>query len=372
MSFLTYLLRDLRQIVYRDADPHAIPSMDGALSPNDRLDTCHVLASVDGADDFVAAPDGALFVSAGREVLRFSGEAHRDRSVFASFDGEAGGLALHPDGRLLVCVAGHGIAALDPAGGRHWLVEAEGRPLHGLTGVAAAPDGAIFMTEGSERHGARFWQRDLMEKNRSGRLVACGPSLDAPRVLRRGLHYPHGVALADDGRSLWFTESWSHSVSRAPRAGAEIGEVEIVIRNLPGYPARLGRAAAGGFWLSLFALRTHLVEFVLREDEYRQEMMRTVAPEFWISPALAASGHCLEPMQSGSVKALGIHKPWAPPRSYGLVVRIDGQGDAIESLHSRVGGRYHGITAAADAAPGLVILSKGHGRLLLARPEARS
>ena len=370
MSVLTHVMRDLRQIVDRNAEQHAIPSMDGALSPNDRLDSAELVAELTGADDLAEGPDGALYVSAGRQVLRLSGERYRIRTVFAEFDGSTGGLALHPDGRLLVCVAGSGLAAIDAAGKRQWLAEAEGRPLQGLTGVAAAPDGTIFLTEGSERHGADAWVFDLLEKNRCGRLVTCGPGLESPRVLLGGLHYPHGVALSGDGRSLWFTESWNHRVSRAPLAGGGIGDVDCVIHNLPGYPARLGRAAAGGFWLALFARRTHLIEFVLRENDYRLEMMRTIPPEFWIRPALAASGHCLEPMQAGSVKALGIHKPWAPPRSYGLALRIDEQGDAIESLHSRVGGRFHGITAAAETAQGLVLVSKGHGAVLLVRPEA--
>ena len=48
----------------------------------------------------------------------------------------------------------------------------------------------------------------------------------------------------------------------------------------------------------------------------------------------------------------------------GLVARIDEGGDVIESLHSRVGGRCHGVTAACETAQGLVIISKGHGRVL--------
>ena len=144
-----------------------------------------------------------------------------------------------------------------------------------------------------------------------------------------------------------------------------LGAVERVIPNLPGYPARLGPAAGGGFWLSIFALRTHLIEFVLREDDFRDEMMRTITPDYWIAPALATSGDALEPMQSGSIKALGVQKPWAPPRSYGLIARIDDVGEVVESLHSRVGGRYHGVTAARDAAQGLVAISKGRGCALL-------
>ncbi|HQT77403.1 MAG TPA: hypothetical protein PLD10_10165, partial [Rhodopila sp.] len=76
--------------------------------------------------------------------------------------------------------------------------------------------------------------------------------------------------------------------------------------------------------------------------------------------------------QFGSIKALGIEKPWAPPRSYGLIVRIDANGDPIESLHSRVGGRYHGITAVREVAQGLVIVSKGSGRVILAKAGVTS
>jgi hypothetical protein len=365
MSFLPHLIRDIRQIVFRDADQHAIPAMDGALSPNDRLDSCRPIgAPIPEADDVVEAGDGALYVSGGREVLRLEGEGYERRSVFASFEGKAGGLALHPDGRLLVCIAGRGLAAVDSGGRQSWLTQAADRPLACLTGVAAASDGTIFMSDGSSRHAPDDWCWDLMEKNRLGRLVACGPGFEAPHVLLERLAYPHGVALSHDGRQLWFTESWSHRVSRAAIDGSGIGDPEIVIRNLPGYPARLGKAESG-FWLSLFARRTHLIELVLREDEYREAMMRTIEPALWVAPTLASSGHYLEPMQMGNIKALGIHKPWAPPRSYGLVALIDEEGDAIESLHSRVGGRYHGITAACETKQGLVIVSKGHGQLLL-------
>jgi hypothetical protein len=105
-------------------------------------------------------------------------------------------------------------------------------------------------------------------------------------------------------------------------------------------------------------VRTHLVEFVLREDDFRNEMMRTIPPKYWVAPALSSNDDCLEPMQFGGIKALGIQKPWAPPRSYGLVARLDASGEVMESLHSRVGGRYHGVTAAIETAQGLVGIAR--------------
>src|SRR5579883_807761 len=176
MAFLTHFLRDVRQIVFRDAEQHAIPSMDGALSPNDRLDACRPIGeSLSGADDVVEGGDGAIYVSAGRQILQLGGEGYAQRSVFAELDGEAGGLAFHPDGRLLVCVSGRGLVAVDASGKQSWLNQVEDQPLRCLTGVAAAPDGTIFASEGSASNTPEQWCRDLMEKNRSGRLISCGP-----------------------------------------------------------------------------------------------------------------------------------------------------------------------------------------------------
>jgi sugar lactone lactonase YvrE len=368
MGFLTYFWRDVEQIVFPMREQHAIPSMDGALSPNDRLDACQPIGEpIADADDVVEGPDGALYVSGGQQVWRLAGENYLDRSLLANFEGNAGGLTFHPDGRLLVCVSGQGLAAVDAAGNKSWLRQAGEQPLNCLTSVAAAPDGSIFLCNGSSRNAAEDWCADLLQKNQNGRLISCGAGLDKPTVLLDNLAYPHGLAVAQDNATLWFSESWSHSISHVPLQGQHVGPVTTANGNLPGYPARLARAAGGGFWLSFFAVRTHLIEFLLREDDYREEMMRSIQPRYWVGPALRSGDDCHEPMQWGGLKALGIQKPWSPPRSYGLLVRINDDGDVVQSLHSRVGGRYHGITSACESAQGLVIVSKGSGRVLLDR-----
>ena len=372
MGFFTYIWRDVEQIMFPTREQHEIPSMDGALSPNDRLDACSTVGdSIFSADDVVEGPDGALYISGGRRVLRLSGDGYLDRAAFADFESNAGGLAFHPDGRLLVCVSGRGLAAVDPSGRQTWLHQVGDQPLNCLTSVTAAPDGSIFACNGSSQNVPEDWCTDLMQKNCLGSLISCGPGLDRSSIVLHGLAYPHGLAIGQGEKSLWFSESWKHGVSRAPLQGPTIGPVATVNGNLAGYPARLAKAIGGGFWLSIFAVRTHLMEFVLREDEFREEMMRTIEPRYWVGPSLASGEDCHEPMQWGGLRALGIQKPWAPPRSYGLIVRINDEGDVVQSMHSRVGGRYHGITAACETAQGLVIVSKGSGRVLLDRSGGR-
>ncbi len=87
---------------------------------------------------------------------------------------------------------------------------------------------------------------------------------------------------------------------------------------------------------------------MLLEHDYRDAMMRE------IDAATGSRRRCrrrsfLEPLQSGGVKTMGIHKPWSPSRSYGLVVRLDDELQPVASFHSRANGRRHGITSAIEA-----------------------
>jgi Strictosidine synthase len=373
MGLFDHLLRDIRSVIDRDGAQNAIPPLDGAFSPNDRLDSCEPIgAPLPGLDDVAVASDGTVYVSAGWQVLKLTGDRLATRAVVAEFEDDAGGLALHPDGRLLVCVAGRGLAAIDPAKPvPSWLESAEGRGFAGLLSVAAAPDGRIFAVEGSTGRRPDQWRHDVMEKRNNGRLIVCEQALDNPRVLLRDLPYPYGIAVTPDETSLLLTESWAHRLSRFALTGDGIARREVIAGNLPGYPARIHRDAQGGFFLGLFARRTHLIEFVLKEDNFREEMIASMAPDYWIAPAYAGGSDCLEPMQIGSVKALGIQKPWAPPRSYGLLVHLDGEGEATDSLHSRAGGRFHGVTGACDTQHGVVIAARGAGKLVLYTGDLR-
>jgi sugar lactone lactonase YvrE len=373
VGIFDHFMRDLRSVIHRDGEQNAIPPLDGAFSPNDRLDACAPIGDpLPGLDDATVDSAGAIYVSAGRSVLKLSGSGFETRHLVTEFDGEAGGLAMHPDGRLLVCVSGRGLAAIDPARPEPlWLENVDGSPLAGLLSVTAAPDARIFAVEGSAGRVPGRWRRDLMEKRSNGRLISCDAGMTTARVELSGLQYPYGVAVAADSSSLWLTESWGHRVSRIALGESGLQQRKVVLSNLPGYPARIHPDGRGGFFLGVFARRTHLIEFVLKEDDFREEMMTTIAPDYWVAPAFAGGGDCLEPMQIGSVKALGIQKPWAPPRSYGLLVRFDGDGEATDSIHSQAGGRFHGITGAVATPQGTVIVARGAGRLLLERGGLR-
>jgi hypothetical protein len=134
-----------------------------------------------------------------------------------------------------------------------------------------------------------------------------------------------------------------------------------VLEGLPAYPARLSRGADGAVWLALFAPRSQLVEFVLREDRYRRRMIDEIAPDHWLAPTLRAGGSPLEPTQQGGVRQLGVLKPWSPSRSYGLVARLDAAYRPVVSLHSRANGRRHGVTSCLEFEGRVYFAAKGDG-----------
>ena len=80
----------------------------------------------------------------------------------------------------------------------------------------------------------------------------------------------------------------------------------------------------------------------------------------------------LEPMQGAQLKMMGVVRPWAPPHSYGLVIRLTAEGLVRYSLHSRFDGKHHGVVAAVECQGDLYELAKGCGRILRLSKRCRT
>jgi len=355
----------VREFFFRDSIArHDIPVLDGPLRPNDRLEQATALPTkIAEPDDVLVTPAGDLLVSSGSAILRLRAPSFETVEEVARLPGSAGPLAATGDD-VLVGVDGIGVMRVDPRGASSLVFDAaDGDALRCPTAMAVSADGSIFAADGSRRHRAAEWVWDLMEHGCDGRLVRHDPRAGRTAVLASGLAFPAGVAIGAGGESLAVTQAWSHRLDRFTLDGRR---VESLFDNHAGYPGRIHRDPAGGYWLSVFAVRTHLTEFVLGQDDFRREMMRTIDPRWWIRPALKSLDSGLEPLQGGGIRKLGITKPWAPPRAYGLVVRLSEDGEPTESLHSRPGGRHHGAVSARRSADRLFVAAKGADRILAA------
>ena len=276
-------------------------------------------------------------------------------SVVASFDSAVTSLATHGDA-LAVGLAGGQVTI---RGGPHdgWALSSVGRSPAALRdGAGVRRPAHAAALPGIRPHAADDWKRDLMELGSSGSVWRIDLSTGNATCIADRLAFPFGIMAGRSGAIL-VAESWRHQVLSFASAGAT---PEIVLPDLPAYPARISPAADGrGAWLCLFAPRRQLTEFVLREPGFRERMMAEVAPDHWVGPTLAPMKSFLEPLQGGTLKKLAAIKPWAPSRSYGLVVRLDETYQPQSSFHSRADGTRHGITSAIEVDGRLLAASRG-------------
>jgi len=271
------------------------------------------------------------------------------------------GEVYHADVAMVVLPGVDGELGILPRSGEARELPAPGK-LACPTALAFDRDGMLYVAQGSARHPAGDWAVDLMEKNAQGSLWQVDPAKGSATCLTQGLAFPNGILVMMEEHGLVIAESWRHRLVGIPAHGSHAPEP--ILTKLPGYPARLSPAADGGVWLALFAPRNRLIEFTLLEDAYRRQMMRDVPREYWIAPALASGTSFLEPLQCGGVKTMGIHKPWSPSRSYGLVVKLDAKLRPVASFHSRANGRRHGVTSVAELDGRVFAATKGGDAIL--------
>jgi hypothetical protein len=327
----------------RGAAALTVPPLDGALKPNNRLENAPTGIAA-AAPDCLVLKDGRPLWVDGRCVVSEAGQV-------ATAAGDITALATSPAGRLAVAAVGTGIT----------LDGSAVKALSGLscvTGLAFEGENALWIAIGSTVNAYADWSRDFLELRRAGQVLRYDIAKENLVCVADRLGYPRGILARGDG--VIVSEAWTQRLIRIDMAG----RITQLMEDLPGYPAGISARDAGGYWLALFAPRSPLLELVLREPAYRLAMMAEVDPEFWIAPALRSGYSFREPMQGGALKQMGILKPWAPTRSYGMIIELDADFTPIQSLHSRAGGRRHGITSVVETGGVLWATSKGGDEVL--------
>jgi len=348
------------RVLGRGSHAVTVPPMDGPLRPNSLLDQAAGHARVASPDNLTPWR-GQLLFSSGPELHVLDPATGALRQM-GRMDGDVCAIAALAQGGALAALAGGGLRtvgqAQEPAAAS-LLADAQRRVIRCPTALLAGPDGRLLVTEGSGEHLPSQWRADLLRGKASGALWML-ERWDAPaRPVASGLAWPGGVAWHRDG-SIVVSEAWAHRLVRIDGQGRR----SVLLGDLPGYPSRMAPAADGGWWLCLFAPRSQLVEFVLRERAYREQMMAQIPERYWVAPALASGQDFREPMQGGGIKSMGMLKPWAPTRSYGLVCKLDADFQPQWSAHSRADGRRHGVTSAVELEGRLYVGCQGGGEVV--------
>jgi ribose transport system permease protein len=302
------------------------------FAPNDRLAAVEAigLGEVEGPGDVILDQGDNLYCGTRQgEVLRFRAPDYGRHEVFAHVGGHPLGMTFDARGNLLVCVAGMGVHAISPAGVVTKLADETNRSLFSVSDdsrlrlandLDIAPDGRIFFTDASTRYDQDDWTTDALESRGNGRLISLEPGRGKARTILHGLVFPSGVAIASDGQSLLFSEGWSCTVSRFWFDGPRKGRVETVLPDLPGYPARINRAADGSYWVAIMGMRNAAFDLALAMPGFRRRMARRVAPDMWLCPNI----------------------------NIGCVARFTEGGEVIETLWDVEGSNHTMITSARE------------------------
>jgi hypothetical protein len=328
-----------------------VPPLDGALKPNSLLEDLPKGIRAEAPDNLVVRSGTLLWSEGGRIVDRAG-------ATIADAGSEITAMAASQAGLLAVATVAKGLSIYDPASSDvtpRWQ-----RKLEHVTALDFARDGRLFFCVGSRRTPPTAWSRDLMERNVDGWVGQADVASGAVREIGSRLAYPNGIVESPDG-ALLVSESWASHIVKLQCDGRK---KQVVFDEIPGYPGRLSRRSKGGYWLAIFAPRNQLIEFVLREPRYRKAMIRDVPPSYWVAPAYRSGDSFHEPLQGGALKQMGILKPWAPTRSYGLVVELDENIVPVRSFHSRSDGTRHGITSVVELDGELWMSSRGGGEVL--------
>jgi len=339
---------------------HSLPPLEAGLRPNSRLEEAVTLTKPGDyePDDVCVLESGGIRFTAGNAVYAWeSGDVRQ----LADVGGAAGPLIRRED-MLITGVDGRGLVAVDEDGKSTELCS-DPAVQRGVTDLAVRPDGSLIVAVGSTEVGADGWPRALIAGDRSGRLVV----VDGGRaqVVAERLPWPSGVAVEPDGSLL---VSLSHHQRIERRSPDHPDRGSAVLEKLAFYPGRI-RVSANGWWVAAPYLRNRATELLLSEHEMRDDMVKSIDEAQWLLPSLRRENIYLDPLQMGQLRVLGVLKPWAPPRSYGLVFLFGGDGRVIESHHSRADGSRHGITGVDEAGGRVVVAGKGCRALLELRRD---
>jgi sugar lactone lactonase YvrE len=272
-------------------EPEA-PELVGVLAPRGRLADAELigLGLIDSSEDIALAANGTVYTSqhagAVSRLIRSDAGWQVDH-VFALTDKPALGLQWGTDGRLLAA-ASDAIYAIDTQSNAVETLtqtDGNGRPLGFADDLDVGPDGVIYFTEASWKWANRSdrptYQLDMAENRPYGALIAHDPATGETRNLVEDLYFANGVAMAADGRSVFFLETYRYRLSRYWLEGPQAGQVEIVDDNLPGIPDGLMGDGEGRLYIAMDTQRVPIMRF-LHEHPFLTRMITKLPDWVWL------------------------------------------------------------------------------------------
>jgi sugar lactone lactonase YvrE len=323
----------------------AAPPAPGYVGPhvvNNKLAGLQIisLGAEEGPEHIVIAKDGKLYATVvSGNILRMNPDGGA-QEVFANTGGRVLGFDFDAAGNLIAADAVKGLLSISPDKKITVLADkVGGDPIRYADAVVVAGNGKIYLSDASTRFAPALWGGtfeasvlDILEQSSTGRILEYDPATRATRVVAKGLSFANGVALSQDGKTLFVAETgkyrvWKISVDASNLDVAQASpQASVLLDNLPGYPDNLMRGLDGKIWLGLAKPRNPAIDNMAGKPFLRKLTLRLP-------------------------RAM-----WPIPKSYGHVMAFTEDGKIVADLQDP-GGAYPETTAVTETADKLYIQS---------------
>jgi ribose transport system permease protein len=279
--------------------PQLAPDATGPESTyalNDRLRHVETigLGEVEAPEDVILDEEDNLYCGSRHgEIIRFFAPDYKRHEVYARIGGQPLGMTFDDKKNLYVCVGGMGlyrvtsdrkVEKVTDETNRSWLSVVDDSRLRLADDLDIAPDGRIFFSEATVRYEMHEWPTDSLEGRGNGRIICYDPRTNKTTTALRNLIFPNGIVISANKQSILFAESWNCSIKRFWFDGPKAGQVEFVIRDLPGYPDNINRASDGNYWLALMGMRCPAFDLAMRKPAFRRRMSKQLPGDEWLAP----------------------------------------------------------------------------------------
>ena len=324
-------------------NPPPAPTLSGPTAANQALLEAELLAQgqLVGPEDIAVDAQGLIY--AGTQDGRIV-RLHPDGTLetWAKTGGRPLGLDWDPDGRLVVADAYKGLLSLDADGQITVLTTGvAGEPFGFTDDVDVATDGLIYFTDASSKFTQGDYALDLLELRPHGSLLVYDPDIGETRRLLDNLYFANGVALSSDESFILVNETWKYRILRYWLKGDRVGQHEVFVDNLPGFPDGISGNGKGTFWVALPSPRKADVDAMHGKPWLKNMVAKLPA---WMRP-----------------KAV----------QYGLVLALDERGNILASYQDPEGLHLREITSVEEYDGYIYLGSLGNdriGRLKLKAP----
>ncbi len=274
-----------------DADPlawqpPAAPPFAGATPLEYDFSTVEPLGKgqCSGPEDVAIDAQGRLYAGMldGR-IMLFDHDG-TGAELFADTGGRPLGLDFDNDGRLIVADAYKGLLRLDESGAITVLAtEQAGVPFMLTDDVDVAPSGLIYFTDASSKYTLDDYRADFIEQRGSGRLMRFDPAANATELLLDNLNFANGVAVSPDESFVLVNETARYCIHRVWLGGPRVGQSEMFIDNLPGFPDGVSCNGADRFWVAIVSPRSPVLDMAHPHPWIKRAMLRL--PRFMLPAA---------------------------------------------------------------------------------------